>query len=75
MRRDQLEETLQARDLNGGQLARLVATNHQTINGLRAGKQQRVDATLAAKIERALGVRRGTLFEYEPPVKPAQAAS
>ena len=70
-----LEDRLKARDVNGSELARQADVPRVTISRLRRERTKRTLVDHARAIERALKVKRGTLFDYDPPqpAKPATA--
>lgn len=64
VRKDRLERALKARNMSGTELARLMGTSQQRVNGLRFGRTSRMRADDATRIEAILGVERGHIFTY-----------
>lgn len=61
---DDLEAAMAEHDVSGNELARLADTHRQNIANIRRGQSSRVREDIAGRIERALGVGRGALFDY-----------
>lgn len=58
-----LEKAMQARDVNGTELARNAGVAVQTVSNLRRGKSTRTQAPVAAALARALNVKPSDLFD------------
>jgi DNA-binding Xre family transcriptional regulator len=61
-----LETAMKNRDLSGRELSVAVKTSPQNMSKLRRGISHHCHVDLARRIERALRVEPGTLFEYDP---------
>jgi len=64
-------------DMSGADVARRVGISRQFVSLLRTGRASGLRVEFAEELERALGVKRGWLFDYSPakPDEPVRAAS
>lgn len=60
-----LETAMANANLNGNELARKAETHRQNVANIRRGRTQKIREDIAGSIERALGVSRGSLFDYQ----------
>lgn len=54
-------------EIGASELAARAGTSRQNIHNLRRSRSGRIREDIGARIERALGLSRGELFDYEDP--------